>query len=85
LTETLEPVVPIRFGSATPNMTWQEAPCNSIAMTPEQVGKLHEAFAQNLLKLVDASPGGYVLWSKEFVVKKNFQGYYLTEDFSSKP
>lgn len=71
LTDTLEPAVPIRFGK-TPEITWQEAPCNSIMLTPEQVGKLHEAFAAKLRPLIDAAgPDGYVLWNEEFVIKKD--------------
>jgi hypothetical protein len=76
LTDTLEPVIPISFGTES-EMTWQEAPCNSIAMTPEQVGKLHEAFAAQLRPFIDAAPEGYTLWNEKFVVKKDAQGYCL--------
>ncbi|TSC84656.1 MAG: hypothetical protein G01um101413_40 [Parcubacteria group bacterium Gr01-1014_13] len=79
LNHTLEPVVPIRFG-ANPEMTWQEAPCNSISMTPEQVGKLHEAFADKLRLLIDAAPPweGYVVSGKDLVIYRwGSQSYCL--------
>lgn len=75
LTELLDHPTPIprRFS----RLTWQEEPCNSIALTPEQVGKLHEAFVAKLRPLIDAAPEGYVLLSEKLVIKKDAQGYCL--------
>ncbi len=83
LTDTLEPVTPISFLDQ-PDMIWQETPCNSIAMTPEQVGKLHEAFAAKLRPLIDAAgPNGYVLLTEDLVITKTDQGYCLTSGQTS--
>jgi hypothetical protein len=69
LTHTLEPVVPIRFGTNS-EMTWQEAPCNSVMLTPEQVSKLHEVFVEKLRPLIDAAPPfeGYAVLGKDLVI-----------------
>ncbi len=82
LTDTLEPVIPISFGSHMRLVmsSWREAPCNSVMLTPEQVGKLHEAFVAKLRPLIDAAPDGYVLWNEEFVIRKDLtQGRYVLQ------
>lgn len=76
LADTFEPVISIRFGTGS-KKTWWQVPCRNTMLTPEQVGKLHEAFAEKLRPLVDAAlPNGYVLWD-EFVIRKEARGYYL--------
>ncbi len=78
LTETLEPVTPINLSYKSLGMTWQKVVCESfISLTPEQVGKLHEAFAANLRPLIDAAPEGYVILSNEFYIRKDPEGYCL--------
>lgn len=77
LTATLEPVTPILWGGKT----WQEMVAPVTGLTTEQVAELHAAFAAKLRRLIDAEPNGYVLWSEEFVIRKETSPrtyYWLT-------
>jgi hypothetical protein len=81
LTEELDAVPPVlvgAFGDADAVGThWLEAVCVSIALTAEQARELQALWASALRPLVDAEQDGYVLWSDEFIIKKDGGGYVL--------
>lgn len=56
---------------------WLEAVCVSVALTPEQARELQASWAASLRTRIDAATDGYVLWSDDFVIRKDARGYIL--------
>lgn len=79
--ELLEATPPVLVGRSSPEggTHWLEACSVSVALSPGDARELQAAWAARLRPLIDASPDGYVLWSDEFVIKKEERGYVLLD------